>query len=238
MRLLPVVWSGLRVLIVCLFLVAGFGSLSLPTEAVDDANTARFRDQLADIATQKRRTLIDLDGVLDQQKTYQEYIADLNQTISQIRADIDANEADIEQIKADLRTTEIAVDQGQLVLAHLLGLLYKQTEISPVELLLSAESFSDYIDSREYIDRLKNEVTGSLGDLISQQELLERQKADREQAQGDLNVRRQSVTQIQDRQQYLLEVTREKESVFQDILAELAADQAESKESLRLISKA
>ena len=119
-------------------------------------NRQQFEQNIDEIEERIRQTNIQLDGVTVEQITLEEALAGLDQDINLIQIEVAATEAEIERLQTEIERLQTEIDIQSAILSRILVLLYQHSGASSLELLITAETFGDYINDQEYLDRLQS----------------------------------------------------------------------------------
>ena len=130
-------------------------------------------------------------------------IAVLDIQIDQANAQIAQTGLKIADLQDRLTKTQAELDRQKQLLKDSIRALYKKGGASTVELLIGSDSFSQFIDSQEYFNRLKSAIQVSTEKVIAlkqelqkqeqeQQTLLEQQQGQKAQVESTKNDREQN----------------------------------------------
>jgi peptidoglycan hydrolase CwlO-like protein len=129
--------------------------------------------------------------------------------------------------ETSIKTSKERIDDSQIKLAELLRLVHEQDNRSLVEIMLAEEELSDFFDelaALEALSQKNKELLGSIKDLKVQLETskvaLNEEKGDLEQTVVARIFQKQESLQLQNKQEYLLDVTKGQEEVYQKYLEE------------------
>jgi len=133
----------------------------------------------------------------------------------------------IDDTEASIETSKVRISNSQDKLEQLLRLIYEQDQKSLVEIMLAEEELSDFFDelvALEALSRKNKELLGNIKDLKVQLETekvaLNQEKGDLEQTVVAQTFQKQQSIELQDEQEYLLDVTKGQEAVYQEYLQE------------------
>ena len=196
----------------------------------------RVADQLEyDIETIQDRikdTNIRLDGVIDEQITLEDAIANLETEIINLQQIIEDTKAEIAQLQAEIERLELEIDAQKAILERILVLLYQRSGASSFELLITVDTFSEYLDDQEYLDRLKEGVSNSVRQIQALEAELRAEKSRQIKFLDNQKAQEIVLQATQWEQEQLLAETQNQEHLFQQQLAQLQADQAELERAL------
>ena len=194
-----------------------FGNLLLADEVTD-----RIRQDIDAIQQRIKDANIRLDGTIAERVTLQEVLDDLDLEIGRMQAVIAETRAEIGRLQAEIDRLRVEREAQKTILERILVLLYQRSGVSSLELIITADSFSDYLNQQEYLDRLKQGVT----DSVEQIQLLSARLEEADQAAllEDQQAQEIALQAVRWEQQNLLAETLNQESLFQQQLAQLQAE--------------
>jgi murein DD-endopeptidase MepM/ murein hydrolase activator NlpD len=214
-------------------------------------------DQEIDALNQRiREQREQIEGIKARQQEYQAAIAakqrdkaTLNNQLAIIenrlaKAELDIDSASLEIDKASLEIEKIKID-GRLLdkkiesqkehIAALLRLVYKQDQVSTLEMLLANDSLSDFLNQARYLEDTNKEIGDSVADLQDDKEELENNEKSLSQKIGELEGMKKSLEQKreilayeQDNKSYVLEETKSSEREYQALLAQARREQKQA----------
>ena len=189
-----------------------------------DTTTQRFQDQLESINQNIQEVNADLDGIQIQQSTLADTIRAINQGIGHLDQEIGQSRQRLVTTRQLIGRYEREAGAQKGILRHLLRTLQRQTDISDLELLLTAENFSDYLDRQEYLSRLKTEVSQSVSQLLAAQATLEVEQQNEQISLTNLVGQQETQASLKAEQEAILKATRGEEARFQARLQLLEAE--------------
>jgi peptidoglycan DL-endopeptidase CwlO len=152
-----------------------------------------------------------------QADTLQNQLSALNAEASVLQGQIDLNNAKLAQLNQQITDTEQKIAQQQDVLGDNLVTIYLDSSVTPIEILASANSISDFIDKQEYRDTIRSQLQQSIDTVKQLKEDLGKQKKDLENIIADQNVRHQVLADKQSEQANLLAQTQGQEAAYQQL---------------------
>ncbi len=156
---------------------------------------------------------------------YDNQISAATQKINEITNDINRLEREIIEAEAELER------QKDLLKVNMRA-LYRRGGASTVELLIASESFSDFIDEQEYLERIKGGIQTATNQVIELQEQMEEQKAEQENLLAQQEVVRANLASARADRESLLQKTRGEEARFRELVAELEEMRKEAEAAL------
>ena len=205
---------------------------SLHPGTVRAATSTEIRAQVNDLQAQINAGNTQAKALATQADSLKKAIAGLDIQIAQANAEIAQTGLRIADLQDKLVKTQTELDRQKDLLRDTMRNLYKKGGASTVELLIGSDSFSKFIDSQEYLTRLKAGIQTSTEKVISlkqdlqsqqdqQQTLLQQQQGQKDSLQATINNR-----------QSLLDQTQGDEARYKALVATLQSQQAEANKRL------
>lgn len=232
-----------RFIIVLLLTNLFFPFFSLPARAVSESECAQKSDLVAKIDC--LNNLLTETGKKEESLTNE--ISKFNTNIALTSARIQKTQEDIKTLGEEIDSLATKIDRLEESLGHLSDVLlerivatYKQGEVEAFHLLLSANGFSDFLTRFKYIrvaqihdKKLMFEMQETKDNYIDQRQLREEKKAEQETLKQQLQSQKAQLAQQMSDKQTLLNITRNDESRYQDLLAAARAEQAALENAMR-----
>jgi murein DD-endopeptidase MepM/ murein hydrolase activator NlpD len=190
------------------FLILCILGLTLNTSAVvhsmtDDQTNAEIeqlnlqikdsQSKMQDIENQKDQYTANIQAAESQANNLQQEMALLDNRIaeaelesSSTQSQIDQTDLQMEQINIDISNKEEAIAKEKDDIANTIKLIYKEDDVSILEVLLSNDSLNDFLDRIKYLQDVNNGMEDSLNNLKNDESTLEKEKTDLVQKQTDL----------------------------------------------------
>ncbi len=195
--------------------------------AVGAITSAELRSQVNDLQAQINAGKQKAAELAAQADSLQKAIAALNIEIDQKNAEIQQTSLKIAELEEKLKQTQAELDHQTELLKESMVALYKKGGASPVELLIGSDSFSQFIDSQEYLSRLKTAIQTSTEKVIALKQQLQKEKDDQNTLLEQESAQKASVEAVRAGRQQLLDQTQGDEARYRALVANLSAQQAE-----------
>lgn len=154
-------------------------------------------------------------------------LAGINAQSAAISAQISANRAKQQKLTADIAKAKEDMAIKKEILGENIRAIYQNSQITPLEMLASSKSFSEYVDRQQYLDEIKDHIQEAAESLAKLKTELEKQEADVQIAirqQADLQ---QALSIQQAEANQLLSATRGEEGRYASMAQ---ADKAKAEE--------
>ncbi|MDX1766020.1 MAG: peptidoglycan DD-metalloendopeptidase family protein [Candidatus Saccharimonadales bacterium] len=211
-------------------LLAAFVFYGLPVIAQSEAE---LRESIDSVEAQIRKNEEVLENLEEQAATLAGRVTQLNTEIDTANKQIELTTLKIKELKAEIKKTEAELEQRKMILAESVRTLYKRGESTTFELLITSDSYSEFIDQQEYLSRLKQAIQDSAEKVRDLKAQLEDQKQEQEDLLAKQQAQKKVLQQKRDEQAQLLEQTRGEEAKYQEILDDLAEQRKQAEKALQ-----
>lgn len=165
--------------------------------------------------------------------TLQNKVNALNAEKSQLQAQINLNTAKVAQLDNQIVLTQQQIEQQKTLLGNSLVSLYIDNSVTPLEMLASSKSISDYIDKQEYRETIRAGLQDSIAKVKQLEAELNAQRKATQDALADQKSQRDALAAKEQEQAILLAQTQGQEAAYQSLttqsnsqIANLRAQQA------------
>lgn len=224
--------------LVCLFLFSNINTLSAQSPSPTPSSSSS--KNLDEIQRQINDTQAKLSELAGQEKTLSSQIGVIDNQIKLTELKISSTKAQISDLTLDIDTADKKIDKLEGSLDNLSKILInriKETYItgttSSFQILISSSNVSDFVKKANYLriaqahdKRLIYDTVQAKNDYSNQKDIFEDKKAKIESLKVDLESYNTQLDQDKAGKEQLLEVTKNDEVKFQELLARLRADAA------------
>lgn len=176
----------------------------------------------------------------------EEYITELDADLAEINDNIDRIVAEIAEKEQQIATTALMLEEAQKtqdeqyeMMKKRIRFMYEKNTDTSLEVLLSASSFSDFLNRAEFINKVEKYDREMLNQYIAAKEAVAEVKAQLEQEQKELEEKKAEYDNEQNAMETLISSKEEEISVFEADIdnkeAAIAAYQAEIAERDQII---
>lgn len=202
------------ILVVLSILIA----ITVPMQLTKNASADMYDDQINILQQQIQAAQDEADRLAGQANTYRNAIVKLQNQIDITQAEIDVSQAQYEKLVAQIAETEKNIKNNKEALGETIADMYVDDAITPIEMLASSKSISDYIDKQEYRSSIRNQLTETIDKIKDLKAQLEKQKADVEVVLEKQKAQRASLATAQSEQQSLFDRTKGEEAAYQQLV--------------------
>lgn len=169
-----------------------------------------------------------------QSETLENKLASLAAEKATVQKQIDLSQAKYDKLVADIAATEQRIVDGKDALGEIIADMYIEDESSPLEILASSTSISDFIDQQEYRAAIQEGLSSTIKEIKALKKQLETQKADVGRVLADQKEQRSVLASKENEQAQLLSATRGQEAAYQSLMKDRKSQISELREQQRL----
>ncbi len=155
--------------------------------------------------------------------------------IESVNIEIDKTGLEMKKIEIDSGNLDLTIEKQKVHIANLLRSMYKQDQVSTLEILLLNDSLSDFLDQAQYLADTNKEIGDSLDDLKADKSRLEQNKAALDDKNTELAAlknkleeKRSNLSYEQSNKTYILEETKSSEKEYQALLQKSKREQQQA----------
>ncbi len=199
-------------LTVVALLVGLFGIAAPVAHAVDfDAQIRALQGKINENTSAANQKRAEADTLANK-------VAALNAEIAAAQSALNLTRTEISQTEQEIAATTAELEKQTNNLRENIKAMYKDRDVTPMEVLASSENLSDFVGKQQYMDDLKTKIESNIaavnklkGELEARKTALA-QKADQEKSQVV------SIAAKRSEQQALLNQTRGEEAAYQNLV--------------------
>ena len=235
-------------------------ALILCTAPLASSQYGSLDSEISDLNLKIQNQKKQLETLQQRQQEYQEQIrlkqkdkANLSNQLSILenrlaKAQLDIEGANIEIDKTSLEIKKIEIDSENLDkeietkknhIANLLRSMYKQGQVTTLEILLLNDSLSDFLDQAQYLADTNEKIGESLDELKDDKARLDQNKISLEEKSKELvalkeklEEKKGNLSYEQENKAYILEETRSSEREYQNLLQEAKREQQQAEAAI------
>ncbi len=174
----------------------------------------QFDEQINALRSQNASAQSSLNDLLSQASSYQDAINQLQAQINAVQAAIADNEAQQADLQAKISAEQVEIDKQKAILANDVKTTYVNGQLTPVEMLATSQSLSDYIDKQEAYSRVQDAIQKTMSQIQTLQRSLQAKKAEVDQLLESQRAQNDQLTQTQTKQNELLAYNQGQQDTF------------------------
>lgn len=190
-------------------LTQGFGVFAASCTSADDC-----QQQISNLSAQNTQDQSSLQSLETQAGSYQAAIAALQSQIAALQSQIAANQAQQAQLAQQISDAQAQLALQKSNLADDVKTLYVNGQITPIEMLATSSSLSQYVDQQEDYSALGDKIQNTLQQITTLEQKLESQKEQVDELLATLSTQQAQVVTAQNEQNSLLSYNESQQSSF------------------------
>lgn len=201
------------------------------------------KQEISSIKEQQKKYQVQLESLLKDKVSLTNQIAIIENRMKKAELDIESANIEIDKVYLEIKKTEIDINKLDAEIesrkghiSNLLKLVYKQDQLSTLEMLLLNDSLADFLNSAKYLTDTNREIAGSVDKLKADKDSLELSKlalddknVELTKLKDQLEERRLSLGYEQENKSVILEETKSSEKEYQALI-KIAKQQQEQAE--------
>lgn len=177
--------------------------------AAVQAQIDQYQAQAAQLAGQAESLQRELDSITAQRNV--------------IQAQVDLKQAEHDKLVAQIAANEKKITENQDALGDTIANLYVSNDVSPLEMLASSKSISDYVDKEAYRNSVRDSLVSTISSIRKLKAQLESQKKDVDRVLAEQQQARDALVAKENQQQQLVAQTRGQQAAYSGLVQEREA---------------
>ena len=174
----------------------------------------QFDDQINALRAQNSTAQNSLNSLLDQASSYQDAINQLQAQINAIQSAIAANEAQQADLQQKITEEQQKIDEQKSILGNDVKTVYINGQLTPVEMLATSNSLSDYIDKQEAYSKVQDAIQNTLKQIQTLQKSLQMKKAEVDQLLVNQRAQNDQLSAAQAQQNQMLAYNEDQQNAY------------------------
>lgn len=213
------------------------------------------------IQSQKKQ----MDSLAERQKAYQAVIEqkrqDKNNLVNQLsilenraaktqldiegtNISIDKTNLEIRKIQLDMENVDLDIETEKQHIGNLIRLVYKQDQVSTMEMLLLHDSLSEFLSQAKYLENTNDKIKESLESLNNKKDQLEKSQLALDEKNKNLTTLKtelekkvSNLAYEQESKEIILDETKSSEAEYQRLLAQAKKEQLQAEAEVYSLEK-
>jgi murein DD-endopeptidase MepM/ murein hydrolase activator NlpD len=239
------------------FIISGsslvFGRGGSIDEEIKDLNNRiqNQKKQMDDLAAKQKKyqEMIqqkqqDKDNLINQLSILENKEAKIQLDIDSTNINIDKTNLEIRKIELDTENVNNEIETEKQHMSSLLRLLYKQDQVSTIEMLLLNDSLAEFLNQAKYLENTNSKIKESLDALKDKKDQLDQNKINLDNKnkelialKTDLQTKQESLVYEQESKGIILEETKSSEAEYQSLLARSRKEQLQAEAEVASLEK-
>lgn len=207
------------------------------TEVSNALTASELRNQAASLQQAINENNAKAKELSTQADSLKRTVDDLNIQINQATAQIELIDVKLAQLQVELDKAQEELERQKGLLKASMRTLYKRGGVSTVELLVGSDSFSEFINDQEYLERLKVGIQDSTEKVIELKQQIQAQQDEQKSLKLQQEGQRTILQENRSKQASLLAETQGQEARYRERTRDLITQQKEINRQLLLQSR-
>lgn len=199
-------------------------TLSIPSQK---AKANDFDRRISEIQAQIDSYQSEASKLAGQAESFQRELNALSNERNVIQAQVNLKQAEYDKLVAEIAANERKIVDNQDALGTTIADLYVSNDISPLEMLASSNSISDYVDKESYKNAVKDNLTQAIDSIKRLKKQLETQKKDVERVLAEQKLARDALVAKENEQAQLVSATRGQEAAYRGLVTQRESQKLE-----------
>ncbi|HEY1645704.1 MAG TPA: CHAP domain-containing protein [Candidatus Saccharimonadales bacterium] len=219
LRSTPVLVSLSCLAILLTTLIGGFHVFAASCDSAADC-----QQQISNNASQLSSSQQVLSQLSSQAGTYEAAIGQLQSQISSLQDQIQTNETTQANLQTQISQNQAELTQQKSVLANDLQTLYVSGQLTPVEMLATSNSISDYVDQQVAYTAVQDKIESSVQQIAALEQKLQSQKTQVDQLVATEQTQDSQLSNAQSQQQGLLGYNQSQQASYNQQVANASSN--------------
>lgn len=189
-------------------------------QAVTIVKADDYDRRIAEIQSQIDRYQAEAGKLAGQAESFQRELNALTAQKNVIQSQINLKQAEHDKLVADIAANEKQIVDNKDALGRTIADLYVGGDVSPLEMLASSKSVSDYVDKESYQNAVRDNLTVTIDTIKRLKKQLEEQKKDVDRVIAEQKFARDALVAKENQQANLIAQTRGQESAYNKLVGE------------------
>jgi surface antigen len=149
-----------------------------------------FDDQINSLRAQMADQQAQASNLHAQTDSAQAQLNNIRAQVNQLQIQININTAKYNKVSAQIDDAKARMAEQKSVVNQIIKSMYLESGVTPIEMIASSGSLSDYFDQQQYQDKVKSKIQAALEEINKLKKDLETQQAQLSQLMSDQKVQR------------------------------------------------
>lgn len=195
-------------------------------KSIQAESLSELRNKSAKLQAEIDANKAQAEALSHEAHTLKEAIAGLDGQIDQATKQIQLTDLKIAELEIQLKKAKEELERQKGLLKASMRALYKRGDASTVELLVGSDSFSEFIDEQEYLERLKVGIQDSAKKVIELKHQIEAQHEEQKNLKNQQEAAKKTLNETRGQRARLLEQTQGEEAKYRKVVEDLKQQQA------------
>ncbi len=195
-------------------------AIATPLQMMPTARANDFDRRISEIQAQIDGYQAQASQLAGQAESFQRELNSLSAQKNVIQAQVDLKQAEHDKLVAEIAANEVKIADNQDALGTTIADLYVSSKVSPLEMLASSTSISDYVDKESYKNAVKDNLTSTIDSIKRLKRELETKKKDVDRVLAEQQFARNELAAKEYQQAQLVSQTRGQEAAYRGLVSQ------------------
>lgn len=186
-----------------------------------------FDRRIAEVQAQIDAYQAEANKLAGQADSLQKELNSLSAQKNVIQGQVNLKQAEYDKLVADIAENERRIQNNQDALGTTIADLYVSGDISPLEMLASSKSVTEYVDKESYRNSIRDNLVGTIDTIKKLKKTLETQKKDVERVLAEQKLARDALASKEAQQANLVAQTRGQEAAYNGLVSQRQSQKLE-----------
>ena len=177
-----------------------------------------FDRRIAEVQAQIDAYQAEASKLAGQADSLQKELNSLSAQKNVIQGQLNLKQAEYDKLVSDIAANELKIKKNQDALGTTIADLYLSGDVSPLEMLASSTSVSEYVDKEAYRNSIRDSLVGTIDSIKKLKRTLETQKKDVERVLAEQKFARDALAAKESQQANLVAQTRGQEAAYNGLV--------------------
>lgn len=200
------------------------------TSSFESAKIVKADDydrRIAEIQSQIDKYQSEAGRLAGEAESLQRELSSLSAQKNVIQAQVNLKQAEHDKLVAEIAANEKKITDTQDALGTTIADLYVSADVSPLEMLASSHSISDYVDKESYRNSVRDSLTSAIANIKKLKAQLEAQKKDVDRVLAEQKQARDALAAKENEQAQLIAQTRGQEAAYNGLVRDRESQKLE-----------
>lgn len=209
------------------------------------------KNQMESLATRQKAYQLEIEkkrkdknNLVNQLSILENRAAKIQLEIESANISISKTNLEIKKIQLDMEGVDLDIDKEKDHISSLIRLVYKQDQVSTMEMLLLNDSLSEFLNQAKYLENTNAKIKESLESLKEKKDQLEQSRLSLDEKnkellklKNELNQKIENLAYEQQSKEIILDETRSSEAEYQRLLAQAKKEQLQAEAEIYSLEK-
>lgn len=204
---------------VCVLLIAGVLSSVFSLRSNACSSISECDAEINNLQQQMSVYQKEASALSEQAMTLQNALGELAKQRAVIQAQIDISQAQYDKLTKQIIETENQIQTNRDALGKIIADLYVDDKVTPLEMLASSSTISEYLDKQEYRSSVRNQLTATIAQIKELKAELDDQKSQISKVLEEQKSQKATLLEKESEQSNLLAITKGEEANYQSMIS-------------------